>query len=109
MKFLDIEILEYENTKVFISRSGYTGEDGFEISILDNIAENFVQKIIQNKNTILCGLGCRDSLRMEAGLSLYGNELNEDINPIQAGLSWALDKSRLNDKNLNCFHVLSKK
>ena len=107
MKFLDIEILEYENTKVFISRSGYTGEDGFEISILDNIAENFVQKIIQNKNTILCGLGCRDSLRMEAGLSLYGNELNEDINPIQAGLSWALDKSRLKDKNLNCFQVLS--
>ena len=98
MKFLDIEILEYENTKVFISRSGYTGEDGFEISILENIAENFVQKIIQNKNTILCGLGCRDSLRMEAGISLYGNELNEDINPIQAGLSWALDKSRLKIK-----------
>ena len=108
MKFLDIKIFDYENTKVFISRSGYTGEDGFEISILNNISEHFVQKIIQNENTILCGLGCRDSLRMEAGLSLYGNELTEEINPIQAGLSWALDKKRLNDKNLNCSHVLLK-
>ena len=55
---------------------------------------------------MLCGLGCRDSLRVEAGLSLYGNEINEDINPVQAGLSWALDKNRLQDNNLNGSEIL---
>ena len=108
MNFLNIEIVEYDNKDLFISRSGYTGEDGFELSILNNKAEKLVSKILNNSNAILCGLGCRDSLRVEAGLSLYGNEINEDINPIQAGLSWALDKQRLKDNNLNCSNILSK-
>ena len=62
--------------------------------------------ILKNENTLLCGLGCRDSLRVEAGLSLYGNEINEDITPIQANLSWALDKNRLEDDNLNGSSIL---
>ena len=106
MKFLDIEIIKYKNANIYLSRSGYTGEDGFEISILNDHAERLVEEILNNSNTILCGLGCRDSLRVEAGLSLYGNEINEDITPIQAGLSWALDKSRLLDNRLNCSRVL---
>ena len=108
MKFLDIEIIKYKNDDIFISRSGYTGEDGFEISIVNNHSTELINAILQNNNAILCGLGCRDSLRIEAGLSLYGNEINEDINPIQAGLSWVLDKDRLNDKNLNCSEILLK-
>ena len=107
MKFLDIEILQHQSSNLLISRSGYTGEDGFEISILNQDAEDLVKQILKNTNTNLCGLGCRDSLRVEAGLSLYGNEINEDITPIQAELSWALDKNRLNDKKLNCSKVLS--
>ena len=99
--FLDINIIEYENSNIYISRSGYTGEDGFELSIPNENTENFIIEILKNENALLCGLGCRDSLRVEAGLSLYGNEINENITPIQASLSWALDKKRLEDNNLN--------
>ena len=106
MKFLDIEIIKYENEDIYVSRSGYTGEDGFEISIINENAEKLIIKTLDNNNAILCGLGCRDSLRVEAGLSLYGNEINEEITPIQAGLSWALDKSRLQDDNLNGSKIL---
>jgi len=108
MKFLDIDIINYENDDIYISRSGYTGEDGFELSVSNNKSEKLVRLILNTSNSILCGLGCRDSLRIEAGLSLYGNEINEKITPIQAGLAWALDKNRLKDKNLNCYNILSK-
>jgi len=106
MKFLDIDILEYKKNSVIVSRSGYTGEDGFEISISNKYAEVFLKDLLENKNTMLCGLGSRDSLRLEAGLSLYGHELNENITPIEAGLSWALDKGRLNDSALNGNKIL---
>ena len=108
MNFLDISILEYKKNDIIVSRSGYTGEDGFEISICAEQAEVFVRDLLENKkNTMLCGLGSRDSLRLEAGLSLYGHELNENITPIEAGLSWALDKDRLNDTALNGNKILS--
>ena len=106
INFLDINIIQYDDSNIYISRSGYTGEDGFEISIPDENAESFVTQILKNENALLCGLGCRDSLRVEAGLSLYGNEINEDITPIQASLSWALDKKRLEDDNLNGANIL---
>ena len=105
MNFLDIIISNYKSENILISRSGYTGEDGFEISIPVIFAENFLKDLINDNKTILCGLGSRDSLRLEAGLSLYGNELNENITPIEAGLTWALDKNRLN-KSLNGFKKL---
>ena len=106
INFLDINIIQYQNSNLYFSRSGYTGEDGFEISIPYENSESLVKHILINDNALLCGLGCRDSLRVEAGLSLYGNEINEDITPIQAGLSWALDKKRLEDSNLNGANVL---
>ena len=106
MNFLDINIIQYQSSNLYVSRSGYTGEDGFEISIPYKNSESLVKHILRNDNALLCGLGCRDSLRVEAGLSLYGNEINEDITPIQAGLSWALDKKRLEDSNLNGANVL---
>ena len=107
MNFLDIQILLYNNREIIMSRSGYTGEDGFEISIPTEQAEIILENLLENKNTMLCGLGSRDSLRLEAGLSLYGHELNENITPIEAGLSWALDKDRLNDNSLNGNQILS--
>ena len=107
MNFLDIYELKYKENLVIVSRSGYTGEDGFEISITNEQAEIFIKDLLENENTMLCGLGSRDSLRLEAGLSLYGHELNEEITPIEAGLSWALDKDRLNDTTLNGNKILS--
>ena len=106
MNFLDIYELKYKENLVIVSRSGYTGEDGFEISITNEQAEIFIKDLLENENTMLCGLGSRDSLRLEAGLSLYGHELNEEITPIEAGLSWALDKDRLNDTTLNGNKIL---
>ena len=101
MKFLDFKIINYNNKNMYISRSGYTGEDGFEISILKEDSENLISKLIKSDDIILCGLGSRDSLRLEAGLSLYGNELNENITPIEANLLWAVDLQRLKSSNLN--------
>ena len=106
MNFLDIRLFKFKNKEIIVSRSGYTGEDGFEISILIEDAEDFLNEVLKNKDTMLCGLGSRDSLRLEAGLSLYGHELNENITPVEAGLSWALDKERLIDLSLNGSKIL---
>lgn len=78
----------------FVSRSGYTGEDGFEISIDSTYAQPLCKQILASKKVKWAGLGARDSLRLEAGLCLYGNELNENISPVQAGLVWTISKSR---------------
>ena len=101
MSFMENQVIKYLDELLIFNRSGYTGEDGFEISIPNTIVLNFIKKIINNKNAYLCGLGSRDSLRLEAGFSLYGNELNENISPIDANLSWSIHKDRLKDKSLN--------
>ena len=98
MQFLNVLDFIFQNEECWISRSGYTGEDGFEISLPDSIVENFVSKLLQNPEVELIGLGARDSLRMEAGLCLYGNELSRSITPVEAGLTWAIKKNRLSDK-----------
>jgi aminomethyltransferase len=85
---------EYKNQKVFITRSGYTGEDGFEASIPNEFAEEFTKKLIEN-GALLIGLGARDTLRLEAGLCLYGHELGIDKTPIEANLKWAISKERI--------------
>ena len=95
------------NKEIIISRTGYTGEDGFEISISNDVSNQFIEILLENSLIKLCGLGARDSLRIEAGLSLYGNELNEKITPIEASLTWSLHKSRLNDESLNGSKILT--
>ena len=94
MRFMDVAVMQWQEHEIWISRSGYTGEDGFEISIPINAAERFTHALLQNEDVALCGLGARDSLRMEAGMPLYGHELAEDISPVEAGLSWAIHRSR---------------
>ena len=88
---------EYDGVNVYISRSGYTGEDGFEISIPNIKVENFIESLIENSNVNLAGFGARDVLRIEAGLCLYGQDINTNISPIEAGLNWLISKNKLND------------
>ena len=94
LKFMNGGEFEYDNSNIYITRSGYTGEDGFEISIDNKKAEKFVDKLI-NYGAKLTGLGARDTLRLEAGLCLYGNDLDEKTSPIEANLKWAIPKSRV--------------
>jgi aminomethyltransferase len=77
----------------FLTRSGYTGEDGFEIAIPLDEAEAFATKLIAQENVEWIGLAARDSLRLEAGLCLHGNDINAETDPISAGLIWAVPKS----------------
>ena len=95
LKFMNGEEFEYDNSNIYITRSGYTGEDGFEVSLKNEKAEKFVDQLI-NYGAKLIGLGARDTLRLEAGLCLYGNDLDEKTSPIEANLKWAIPKSRVN-------------
>lgn len=76
-----------------ITRCGYTGEDGFEISVPENNAIDFTKELLKNGGEP-CGLGCRDSLRLEAGLCLYGSDMDDTIDPMSAGLWWCFSKNR---------------
>jgi len=93
LKFMNGNYFEFQGKKIYITRSGYTGEDGFEISVPNVNAVNLT-KLLSDKGAKPIGLGARDTLRLEAGLCLYGHELNQDINPVQANLKWAISKRR---------------
>ena len=88
---------QLEGADVYISCSGYTGEDGFEISVPASHAEALARRLLAFSEVEAIGLGARDSLRLEAGLCLYGHELDTTINPVQAGLLWAVNKVRRAD------------
>ena len=94
MKFMDVETLLVSGVECWISRSGYTGEDGFEISIPAADAEPVTRSILSNENVEFIGLGARDSLRLEAGLCLYGHDINQATTPVEASLTWAIQKVR---------------
>ena len=94
LKFMNGNKFDFEETEIYITRSGYTGEDGFEISIDNLKAEKFVELLIENGSKLI-GLGARDTLRLEAGLCLYGNDINLETSPIEANLKWAISKNRI--------------
>ena len=94
MVFLDARQQLIAGSPCFISRSGYTGEDGFEISVPASDAEHLTQQLLDQPEVELVGLGARDSLRLESGLCLYGQDINEHTTPIEASLLWAISKSR---------------
>jgi len=94
MKFMDVETLPIDGAECWISRSGYTGEDGFEISIPAKAAEPITRSILSNQNVEFIGLGARDSLRLEAGLCLYGHDVDQATTPVEASLTWAIQKAR---------------
>jgi aminomethyltransferase len=80
----------------FVSRSGYTGEDGFEISVPAEHAEALVKSLLDNTDVLPIGLGARDSLRLEAGLCLYGHDIDATTTPVEGALEWSVQKSRRN-------------
>ena len=93
LRFMNGNNFFYNNKNIYITRSGYTGEDGFEISLPNNLAEDFAKKLIIGGAKPI-GLGARDTLRLEAGLCLYGHDINESTSPIEANLKWAISKRR---------------
>ena len=93
LKFMNGDKFSYNGKDIYITRSGYTGEDGFEISIPNELVENFAKKLI-TQGVKPIGLGARDTLRLEAGLCLYGHDINETTSPIEANLKWAISKRR---------------
>lgn len=94
MRFMDFGTLTLDGVEVWASRSGYTGEDGFEISVPEAQAEALVRRLLEIKGVEPIGLGARDSLRLEAGLCLYGNDIDAVTNPVEASLTWAIQKAR---------------
>jgi len=88
--------LKDNNEEIFISRTGYTGEDGFEVSIKNSAVNNFWLKLSNFSEIKPIGLGARDSLRLEMGYPLYGHDLDETISPIEASLSWVVSKTNTN-------------
>ena len=94
MKFMTAQNILISGIDCFITRSGYTGEDGFEVSLPSKDAEKFASLLLSNTEVEWIGLGARDSLRLEAGLSLYGHELDANHSPVESSLNWALSKVR---------------
>lgn len=94
LPFMSWRAFEESVSSFFVSRSGYTGEDGFEISMRADRAELFVKALLENEGVAPAGLGARDALRLEAGLPLYGHDLDETTDPVEAGLSWSIGKRR---------------
>ncbi|MBR0744889.1 glycine cleavage system aminomethyltransferase GcvT [Bradyrhizobium japonicum] len=94
MKFMDAGPHKVAGLDCFVSRSGYTGEDGFEISVPATHAEHLARTLLENPDVMPIGLGARDSLRLEGGLCLYGHDIDTTTTPVEAALEWSVQKSR---------------
>jgi len=94
MRFMDVGIFGSDFGELWISRSGYTGEDGYEISVSETQAVAFARALLASDDVEPIGLGARDSLRLEAGLCLYGHDIDETTTPVEASLIWGIQKVR---------------
>lgn len=92
--------MKFQKSSIIVSRCGYTGEDGFEVSVPNELAINFMEQLLSVKDgeeqqiAECVGLGARDSLRLEAGLCLYGSDISEKTSPVEAMLAWTISKRR---------------
>jgi aminomethyltransferase len=108
MKFMTAAKTQHKGKEIFLSRSGYTGEDGFEISVPGDYAETFCTELLKNPDVKMIGLGARDSLRLEAGLCLYGHDLDEKTTPVEGNLKWVIAKRRREEANFAGAAVIMK-
>lgn len=97
LKFMETTVADINGVECRVSRLGYTGEDGYEISIPNDDAINVARAFLAHEDCEPAGLGARDSLRLEAGLCLYGNDIDQTTTPIEASLGWAIQKRRKED------------
>lgn len=101
LKFMTSKSFDLNGSSYHISRSGYTGEDGFEISAHNDAVSDLIASLMSYDDVCLAGLGARDTLRLEAGLCLYGQDINEKTTPVEAGLTWVIPKSFRESRNFN--------
>jgi aminomethyltransferase len=94
LPFMTARSLSLDGIDCFVSRSGYTGEDGYEISVPADAAERLARRLLALPQVKPAGLGARDTLRLEAGMCLYGHDIDTKTTPVEAGLSWAIQKVR---------------
>jgi aminomethyltransferase len=94
MTFMQAGVFDLGGARCFVTRSGYTGEDGFEISVHNDHAVALAELLLAQPEVKAAGLGARDTLRLEAGMCLYGHDINETTSPVEAGLTWAIQKVR---------------
>lgn len=94
LKFMNVGKFHYDGEEIYISRTGYTGEDGFEILVGNKSVEKIFEKLLSNPEVLPIGLGARDSLRLEAGLCLHGHDISPSITPTEANLNWVVGKRR---------------
>lgn len=94
MRFMDVAMLTLNGVDCDVARAGYTGEDGFEVSVPAASATDLARRLLDHPDVEPIGLGARDSLRLEAGLCLYGHDISTDTSPVEAGLDWAIQKVR---------------
>ncbi len=94
MRFMDVAVLPSDFGDLWVSRSGYTGEDGYEISVATDQAEGLAEALLADGSVAPIGLGARDSLRLEAGLCLYGSDIDAATSPVEADLLWGIQKAR---------------
>ena len=99
LNFMTASPVQLYGIDCHISRSGYTGEDGFEISLVAEKADSLARRLLDRPEVTPVGLGARDTLRLEAGLCLYGHDIDETTSPVEAGLVWSIGKRRLEDSN----------
>ena len=107
LNFMTGDWFLFQDQKIYVTRSGYTGEDGFEVSVINELAEKFTKELIK-KGSKLIGLGARDTLRLEAGLCLYGHELDKNKTPVEANLKWAISKERVSEGNFIGSDIITK-
>ena len=94
MRFMDVGPHRVDGINCLVSRSGYTGEDGFEISVPAERTDALASALLENSDVLPIGLGARDSLRLEAGLCLYGHDIDTTTTPVEGALEWSIQKSR---------------